>query len=843
MSSRESLIEAHDDIISSEPLMNTEKPILKEGWLKKESKYLGKNRKRWIVFQYGNHIYSYKKKQHYKYHTEDIDITNISQVNNDNNNDNQFILIYNNNNNKMYKFTANSKHDKNEWISTIKNWIIFNNEIKEYKRKWRKLIGDRTIKKMENECSNNLCLSYYSCQCTKRVVFVLNFYRVWCQKNFIQNKWIGISIESILKYEFVYNSIQLINDFNHILNYHYIKNKTHFFNYFINELGICGKHKFQCIMYLRNNRNRFKLQTNDILRNKIYFGYSKCSQIISMQILDSFHSFILHQNEENEGNDDDKKYDDDNDIISLLKQHQDTMRYNKYITIINNDDNRNKFGDNFSYWLCDKSRSNYISPKFNSLKQEILYNNLYCLTQFEWNIIREKAMKYKYSIYGKKIISNNISSWNKRTQIKSGINISIKHIIVLLLNTNYSQLSILFKKQCQKQHKNETQFNLKKRNQIIANFCKLLFESVYLFGNVMYYKQNYYHNLNCKPLFNSFKLNFKSPISVSTNIHCIQQYNNNNGCILQLKPLNDATMPYFDINVLSDYIHENEKLLFRVHLNINNIILIINNKNKNDFSMNSLKLFIAMTDGSFFTQSKELINIQTQNGLIKMLNTLNNNNNNDDDNKEEKNDHNDNNYIHNLFNHYVESIKNNDIWINENELEKLDKTLFKIFMTKYLENRKNINKIQLFSWHIDLNKIININIDDNNDEINDNDENGTGPTLLYTYNFNDSLYQIAFDSFCRIKSEINKNNNKYCIFYFRLSSFPINFKRIDASFYLYCKSQDFYAQIIGNKMSIYSLEGLKQVAHKININEINNNNNNDTLIIKIAIKINSAEFL
>ena len=845
---REDILDAHEDIDHSQPLMNIDKPILKEGWLKKESKYLGQNRKRWIVFQYGNHIYSYKKKQQYKYHTEDIDLNKLKQIDNDNNdhnnNNNQFILIYKDNNDEnknknknknIYKFTANSKHDKNEWISTIKNWLTFNNEIKEYKRKWRKLINQRTIKTMENECLSKTCISLHDCNPTKRIIFILNFYRIWCLKNFVQNKWIGISIESILKYEFIYNSIQLINDMNHILNNHYYKNKTLFFNFFIHELGICGRRKSQCIMYLRNYRNKFKLQTNDILRNKIYFQFIKYTDIISMQLLDSYHSFVFHhdyQIEDDDDDDDEKKYDnDDNDIITLLNHNQDKTRYRKYLTCINNnnDDNKNKFGDNFSYWPIDNKNNNYISAKFNSLKQEMLYNNIYCLTQFEWNLIREKAMKYKYCVLGKKMVSNNISSWNKRTEIKNNTTISIKHIIVILLNTNYSQLSILFKQQCQKQNKNETIFNLKKRNQVIANFCKLLFESVYLFGSVMFRmdQQNYYHCLNGKPLFNSFKLNFKSPISCSTNINLIKEYNKNDkGCILQLKSLSDGIMPYFHINFLTDYIKEDEKLLFRIHLNINDIIIVNNNNNNNHLMMKSFKLFIAIIDGSFFIHIDDLMDIKTQNCLIKMLNDNNNNNKNDNEND---------NYIQKLFNHYI---KNNEssIWINENELEFLDKTLYKIFML-YLENKKNINKIQLFSWHI--NYIDNIENDENEQKIN-------GPTLLYTLNdnnnnnYNDS-FQIAFDSFYRIKSE---NNDIY--FYFRLSSFPINFKCITASFYILNIETNISFQILQNKMSIYTIQGVKQICHKIKNNQINNikdHINNKKLTLKIAVKVTDYQLL
>ena len=44
-------------------------------------------------------------------------------------------------------------------------------------------------------------------------------------------------------------------------------------------------------------------------------------------------------------------------------------------------------------------------------------------------------------------------------------------------------------------------------------------------------------------------------------------------------------------------------------------------------------------------------------------------------------------------------------------------------------------------------------------------------------------------------------------------------------------------------MSIYSVEGLKQVAHKINLDDINNICNNNTFIMKIAIKVDSYELL
>eukprot|EP01083_Nonionella_stella_P016252 45442_1 len=777
--------------------------ILKEGWLQKQSKYLQQYRKRWIVLEQNGCLYSYKKKQEYTHHTQGVDLNSF--------NPNDAVVIDSNHtfalhvDSTVYRFMAHDEKVRNEWVSIIKRYLSFHQDMECHTQKWKQIIYDRTLKRMEFEAATAFtlhtenCISLHECPCAKRIIFLLNFYQIWCSKQVGHSEWSGMSLESIIRHKFgAYNTIQLINDCHHILH-HFRKNKTLSAFFFIDKCTKCHPNKLKCCIYLRNNRKRQKTKIN---HRKIYYEYSKVSHVILMQILDAFHSFILHTHDTNT----EEKYDDDNtnQIITLLTQHQNdhsTRMNHKFTThITEKTTNVNVFGHQSSYWRCDKSQSNYINPKFRSLKEEMLHNEIYCLASHEWNVVGKKAMKYRFgSLFCESLAANNIYIWNKRTQINRGDPISIAHIICVLLNTNYCHLSALFKQE------------LHTETQPIAHFCRLLFETVYLFGNVMNRNEYYYHNIfsvPSLPLFDSFTLKFNSQISCSTS-HSQLSHADARTLTLKLHSIHDGVMPYFNVCYFTNYLSEDEVLLFRASLNISELYyhqIVQMSSSTNEFFMRAFKLFIAMGDGCFFTHFAELMAISTQKTLFGMLSK---------DTSQSRC------YFDLLFNHYINNKK--EYWINESELDQLDQTLRDVFVA-HLYSEKNshlmIHKMQLFSWHMERIKI----------DKKGNTVTLSGPTLLYTLN----SMQIAFDSLMMMDA----NNKNQCTLYFGVSSMPLH-SYIVVSFYLYCAEEDFYAQIHDNKMCLDHGEDMVQrVGCKFTSLDHNTDHcDNKMMTCKIAIKI------
>ena len=154
------------------------------------------------------------------------------------------------------------------------------------------------------------------------------------------------------------------------------------------------------------------------------------------------------------------------------------------------------------------------------------------------------------------------------------------------------------------------------------------------------------------------------------------------------------------------------------------------------------------------------------------------------------------------------------VWLNESELNKLNKDLQEILLNKM---KLFTNKMQLFSWHIDVDKFSM----DEKEDIN-------GPTLLYTSSNN----EIAFDSFCR------RSSDNFIVLYFRLLSMPQNLKRIVVSFYLYCADKHFYAEICDKRMSMHQNENIMVGQKCLNINELQNDMNGRRITTwELAVKI------
>eukprot|EP01084_Bolivina_argentea_P197129 337866_1 len=140
---------------------------------------------------------------------------------------------------------------------------------------------------------------------------------------------------------------------------------------------------------------------------------------------------------------------------------------------------------------------------------------------------------------------------NNWYEIPVGLNITISHILVLLMYCNLDELQRAYKaKGCRKIKYNEPLKDIKKRNMEIAHWYSLLFESIYFYGYECTPKDVFFTGMNIRVVFATFTPNFTCPVSTTVEITVAHQFsasgNNGMGVIIQLIPYLGCQDMYFD---------------------------------------------------------------------------------------------------------------------------------------------------------------------------------------------------------------------------------------------------------------------------------------------------------
>eukprot|EP01084_Bolivina_argentea_P009388 17539_1 len=258
------------------------------------------------------------------------------------------------------------------------------------------------------------------------------------------------------------NRIQVVNDFLHLINCH---NSDEQFEYIFNELGHCDISK--CKRFRRNNRNRAIL--NDVAEP---LHYQNKENIVWYQIMDKIHCHFQHcydignrlfikdqitVNEfdinENENKSPDQ-YLINNKIIKIktilaAQQKQYKTIYHGLCDRINIKYNQlfaNKyqqqseeyemysFGHEFRYGYDGEEDLPNISPKYSSLKTEMIHNDISRMAVKQFDNENAKAIIHFNSHY--------------RKSRKEWHNMKLEHLLSLMIHCNYTELQYQFNKTC-----------------------------------------------------------------------------------------------------------------------------------------------------------------------------------------------------------------------------------------------------------------------------------------------------------------------------------------------------------------------------------------------------------
>eukprot|EP01084_Bolivina_argentea_P101853 182537_1 len=490
-----------------------------------------------------------------------------------------------------------------------------------------------------------------------------------------------------------------------------------------------------------------------------------------------------------------------------------------------------EFGELFGYWDSKSSTKKYITPQHKSLKDEVTNNkNEIYINEEAYNEFLQKA-KHKHKLmYDTKgnniaIYAKNKPYWNQLFQIKPGSKMSIDHIMALILFTDSNDLS-LYMSQQGRQIDTETQTDFAVKNRKYANWFRLLFEVVWLYGNDLQYDQMVYNGLSNQYLFKQFQRVFNTPLSTTRRMDFAAQLARSSGVILGLRNPLSTPQSYFATEKFSAYPMEKEYLFYGSTLQITFIMASDENtSNKNYLQVDVLNFYLQLINGNEIetclstyspnsaTHIKQLSHLcrHTLELILQHQKCL----------RDEDLGDFDQGYMWKSFINFTNN--NNIIWINKNKLRYLQQTI----TCNKDENIQLVNQFVMFG-------------EDRNDEL------GEYLQLLLAKNSNMKVLYVTEWEWIVNQKELNAlrkgttgkngivcadywdyfidNKNKICTFggnmvvgfqndkskqkdevrkvgfYWRLSNISNKYKHVMVSVELYCPQIEFYTQFVNIKM-------------------------------------------
>ena len=428
-----------------------------------------------------------------------------------------------------------------------------------------------------------------------------------------------IDINDMMK-EINYDNIKLLNDFNYLKVYYFDNKKINRNYHYIHQnlckkLKNATKDISGSFLLTRNYRNRSDLK-DDKMMKEWYFVSAESDIndnmikfINTQQLFDKIYCYFIHgydigsiltkqeekiwnnKDNHNKNNNDD---DDDNNnnkdewyrsdalfnigrIIEAKRLNLTTkisglakLRYkkknNRFLT---NYESQYMTGYRYYYWDYHKNNDKldyhnpgysycdwYIEPKYDSLKTELMFNNIHNITLVQWNQLLIKAKQYQQTEYVKTSIS-------KKQNDNNNNGVTVAHIVALLAYSNFDRLTRKFKTTFWKKPISETNESLKRRHSNFCHFSRLLRELIEKYGARHYfydkYEKSFYHGINTDTPYRTI-LSTYSFLSFTTSYQNIVCASDNNGLVLEVEE-NDyffCSPKYINCSIFSDYPAENE---------------------------------------------------------------------------------------------------------------------------------------------------------------------------------------------------------------------------------------------------------------------------------------------
>ena len=281
----------------------------------------------------------------------------------------------------------------------------------------------------------------------------------------------------------------------------------------------------------------------------------------------------------------------------------------------------------FKSWQYFKRSKYFVEPKHANLKEELLKNSICAMDINLFHRQLAKAHIFASSKKGKKIKAKDMGRDNTTFEVPPFCPISVAHILCALVYCNCTNVQYEFKKYGTRKNKDRQTFEeLKQLNWEINRWYSLLFECVIFFGSETTEKDIFYTGLNIPLLFDSFAPTFTAPISTTVGLNIATNFSKGTGVILKMRQGKGQAAHYLNVEWLSDYSEERERLFFLVNtLRILDVQTWHNGKKfVNDEYIKAMTLFSSLFAGHYLL---DLLNKKTQKLLCAFIRNFNLNNN------------------------------------------------------------------------------------------------------------------------------------------------------------------------------------------------------------------------
>jgi len=253
------------------------------------------------------------------------------------------------------------------------------------------------------------------------------------------------------------------------------------------------------------------------------------------------------------------------------------------------------FGVRFSYWMA--TWPDFVQPKHADLRTELLENDIYRISAFEWDLLRHRAALFmRTNMAQTSYVAQFKGSGHELMKIAPGSPLRVEHLIALYTYTNYPNIRISFQKACLKATSDEAFVSVRKRHEQIAHWARLLYEAVYLYGQRMHDGQRFFHILRSKIMLSKFSANLSCPTTMIANRKIVRHSN----IVMEVENAHSRGATFLDISYFSDVPNREERLFFFGDLAIDNVILKA--KSYRHY-MKSLTLFQKIVQGSYFSHT------------------------------------------------------------------------------------------------------------------------------------------------------------------------------------------------------------------------------------------------
>ena len=229
----------------------------------------------------------------------------------------------------------------------------------------------------------------------------------------------------------------------------------------------------------------------------------------------------------------------------------------------------------FNYWTS--KNSHYCCSKYVDLQTELTSNTLYKLSANDYDLLQRHAADWLRSAYGStlKVKRLYMFSGMNHKKLCVGDRMTMEHLLALMSYCNYPSLRQAFALGCAKQRKAEEVEAVRGRNEEIANWCWLLMEAVFLFGDALTEKNKLFHAVDCLLSMHRLDFQFDLPLSMTTSLPVLlktKRFASDTNCVcLQLQTqLREQCV--FDLSHISSFPAECERLVFGAKLACTDLI-------------------------------------------------------------------------------------------------------------------------------------------------------------------------------------------------------------------------------------------------------------------------------